>query len=62
MKTIQAYAAPPWHNRVLLVCEADCDAAIASAESASDIVIATSASDRGGLVGIGGIVAHRLSG
>jgi ribonuclease HI len=39
---------------------ADRDAAIAAAKSANDIVIATSASQREGLVGIGGIVAYRL--
>ncbi|KAM6505284.1 hypothetical protein FSOLCH5_15485 [Fusarium solani] len=59
METIQAYTVPPWHSRVSTVCEADRDAAITAAKSANDIVIATSASDREGLVGIGGIVAYR---
>jgi ribonuclease HI len=62
METIQAYAVPPWHNRVSLVCEADREAAIRVAGNASDIVIATSASDRGGLVGMGGVVAQRSPG
>jgi hypothetical protein len=53
METIQAYTVPPWHNRVTLVCDADCEAAIAAANDANDIVIATSASDRGELVGMG---------
>jgi hypothetical protein len=39
---------------VSLVCEADREAAIAAANDANDIVIATSASDRGDLVGMGG--------
>jgi hypothetical protein len=62
METIQAYTVPPWHNRVSLVCEAEREAAIIAAKDAGDIVIATSASDREGLVGIGGIIAYRLSG
>lgn len=62
METIQAYTVPPWHNRVSLVCEADREATITAAKDANDIVIATSASDREGLVGIGGIVAYRSSG
>ncbi|KAJ3454423.1 hypothetical protein MRS44_018317 [Fusarium solani] len=61
METIQAYTVPPWHSRVSTVCEADREAAITAAKSANDIVIATSASDREGLVGIGGIVAYRSS-
>jgi ribosomal protein S11 len=53
METIQVYAVPPWHDCVPVVCEADREAAIAAANSANDIVIATSASDRGDLVGMG---------
>ncbi|PCD22199.1 hypothetical protein AU210_015992 [Fusarium oxysporum f. sp. radicis-cucumerinum] len=59
METIKAYAVPPWHNHVSLLCEADREAAATAAKNASDIVIATSASDKGGLVGMGGIVAQR---
>ncbi|KAH7461722.1 hypothetical protein FOMA001_g18803 [Fusarium oxysporum f. sp. matthiolae] len=59
METIEAYAVPPWHNHVSLLCEADREAATTAAKNASDIVIATSASDKGGLVGMGGIVAQR---
>lgn len=59
---IQAYTVPPWHNRISLVCKADQEAVITAAKDANDIVIATSASDREGLIGIGGIVAYRLSG
>ncbi|KAJ3455074.1 hypothetical protein MRS44_013674 [Fusarium solani] len=62
METIQAYAVPPWHGRMSLVCEADREAAVAAAESADDIVIATSASDRGGLVGMGGVICHKSPG
>ena len=62
METIQAYTVPPWHNRVSLVCETDREATITAAKDANDIMIATSASDREGLVGIGGIVAYRSSG
>ncbi|KAM5527229.1 hypothetical protein FOXYSP1_20498 [Fusarium oxysporum f. sp. phaseoli] len=62
METIEAYAVPPWHNRVPLVCEADRGAAKIAAKNVNDIVIATSASDRGGLVGMGGIVAQRSPG
>ncbi|RYC79162.1 hypothetical protein BFJ63_vAg17962, partial [Fusarium oxysporum f. sp. narcissi] len=61
METIQAYAVPLWHNYVSTVCEADREAVIAAAENVSDIAIATSASDRRGLVGMGGTVAHRSS-
>ncbi|RYC77831.1 hypothetical protein BFJ63_vAg19295, partial [Fusarium oxysporum f. sp. narcissi] len=59
LETIEAYAVPPWHNHVSLLCEADREAATTAAKNASDIVIATSASDKGGLVGMGGIVAQR---
>jgi hypothetical protein len=62
METIQAYVVPPWHSRVSTVCEADHEAAIAAAKNVGDIAIATSASDRGGLVGMGGTVVHRSSG
>src|SRR4029434_8067852 len=62
METIQAYAVPPWHNRVSLVCEADREAAIAAANDAKDIVIATSASDREGLVAMGGFVTQESTG
>ncbi|KAG6980395.1 hypothetical protein BFJ68_g17223 [Fusarium oxysporum] len=62
METIQAYAVPPFHNRVSLVCDADCEAAIAAANDADDIVIATSASDRGGLVDMGCIINYRSPG
>ena len=58
-ETIQAYTVPPWQIGVWTVCEADRYAAIAAAKIANDSVIATSASDREWLVGIGGIVAHR---
>ncbi|KAM5527696.1 transposon I factor [Fusarium oxysporum f. sp. phaseoli] len=51
IETIQAYAVPLWHNHVSTVCEADREAAIA-----------TSASGRRGLVGMGGTVAHRSFG
>ncbi|KAJ3454196.1 hypothetical protein MRS44_018090 [Fusarium solani] len=62
METIQAYAVPPWHNRVSLVCEADREAAIAAANDAKDIVIATSASDREGFVAMGGFVTQESTG
>lgn len=62
METMQAYMIPPWHNCGSLICEADREAAITAAKDVSDIIIATSASDRGGLVGMGGIVTHRSSG
>ncbi|KAG7413329.1 hypothetical protein Forpi1262_v016978 [Fusarium oxysporum f. sp. raphani] len=51
METIEAYAVPPWYNRVPLVCEADRETAKIAAKNVNDVVIATSASDRGGLVG-----------
>ncbi|KAM5528512.1 reverse transcriptase [Fusarium oxysporum f. sp. phaseoli] len=64
METIQAYTVPPWHSRASLVCKADREAAITAAKDADYIVIATSASGREELIGlgIGGIVAYRLSG
>ncbi|CVL08123.1 uncharacterized protein FMAN_14213 [Fusarium mangiferae] len=49
LEMVEAYAVPPWHNRVSLVCEADRDMAIAAAKNASSIVVATSASDGGSL-------------
>ncbi|SCV61221.1 uncharacterized protein FFFS_15790 [Fusarium fujikuroi] len=62
METIEAYAAPPWHGHVSAICEADHEAAVAAARETNDIIIATSASDRRGLVGMGGVVAHKSSG
>jgi ribonuclease HI len=62
METIQAYIVPLWHNHVSLVCKADQEAMIIAAKDANDIMIATSASDREGLVGIGSIIAYRSSG
>ncbi|KAF4466806.1 endonuclease exonuclease phosphatase [Fusarium albosuccineum] len=62
MEPIQAYAVPPWHSRVSLVCEADRDAAKAAANDTKDIVIATRASDREGLVGMGGFSTHKATG
>lgn len=62
METIEAYTAPPWHARVSLVCEVERKMAIAAANSAEDITITTSASDKGGMVGMGGIVSHRAAG
>jgi hypothetical protein len=35
---------------------------VAAANSVEDIVIATSPSERGGLVGMGGIICHRSTG
>jgi hypothetical protein len=61
IETIQAYMVPPWHNRVSLVCKADREAAIIAAKDATDIIIATSAFNREGLIDIGGIVVYRLS-
>ena len=45
-----------------LVCEADREAAIVVANDAKDIIIATSASDREGLVAMGGFVTQELTG
>ncbi|KAF4971249.1 hypothetical protein FSARC_1871 [Fusarium sarcochroum] len=62
METVHAYAVPLWCGRVSTVCESDHETATAAAKDVNDIIIATSASDRRGLVGIGGVVVHRSPG
>jgi hypothetical protein len=57
METIQAYTIPPWHNRISLVCEADRQATITAAKDTTDIIIATNASNKEGLIGISNIIA-----
>jgi hypothetical protein len=62
IETTQVYAVPPWHDRVPMKCEADRECAAAAANDVGDIVVTTNSSERGGLVGMGGIICHRSTG
>jgi hypothetical protein len=56
METIQAYALPPWHNRLPVGYDLDRELAIETANRMEGILVATSASEKAGRVSIRGIV------
>ncbi|EED24123.1 hypothetical protein TSTA_075010, partial [Talaromyces stipitatus ATCC 10500] len=56
IETIQAFTVLLWTVRILTICEKDGDKAIEIANKAVGILIATSASTRSGIVGIGGCI------
>ena len=56
MEIIHAYAVPPWADRVQVICEPDREKATEMANRAEGILIATSSSARGGVVGMGGCI------
>jgi len=56
MEIIYAYAVPPWADRVQVICEPDKERAIEMTKRAEGILIATSSSARGGVVGMGGSI------
>jgi hypothetical protein len=61
METIQAYTLPPWHSRLLIGYNLDRDMATETANRMEGILVATSASEKAGRVGMGGIVRDTLS-
>ncbi|KAJ3453811.1 hypothetical protein MRS44_018443 [Fusarium solani] len=56
MEIIQEYALPPWRNRILVSCDPNRERTAEAPKRADGIVIATSSSQRGGMVGMGGVV------
>ena len=57
METIQPYAMAPWEERLKVVIEPDKDKALATADCVWGIRIATSSSERKGIVGMGGAIS-----
>jgi len=53
METIQAYTMAPWESRIAIVCIEDRGKAAEVAEAAQGLRIATSASARHGIIGVG---------
>jgi hypothetical protein len=70
METIEPYALPPWHRHMVVEYDSDKEAAadvdtgddVTETSSLSQVLIATSASARNGLVGMGGVVRNTTSG
>jgi len=60
METIQAYTLPPWHSRLPIGYDLDRDMAMETASRMEGILVATSASEKAGRVGMGGIVRDTL--
>ncbi|KAL6405411.1 hypothetical protein AUP68_11165 [Ilyonectria robusta] len=60
METIQAYTLPPWHSRLPIGYDRDRDMAMETASRMEGILVATSASEKAGRVGMGGIVRDTL--
>ncbi|KJZ68272.1 hypothetical protein HIM_12337 [Hirsutella minnesotensis 3608] len=56
IEDIHEYALPPWTPRIQVILEDDTAKAVRAANDAKGIVIATSGSQRDGMVGIGGAV------
>ncbi|KAL6399565.1 hypothetical protein AUP68_18115 [Ilyonectria robusta] len=61
METIQAFALPPWYRRLPIGYDLDRDMATEAANRMEGILVATSASEKAGRVGMGGIVRDTLS-
>ncbi|KAG7402896.1 hypothetical protein Forpe1208_v003620 [Fusarium oxysporum f. sp. rapae] len=70
METIEPYALPPWHRHMVVEYDSDKEAAayvdtgddVTETSNMRQVLIATSASARNGLVGMGGIVRNTASG
>jgi hypothetical protein len=56
MEIIQEYALPPWRDRILVLFDPDRESAVEAAKRVKGVVIATCSSQRGGMVGMGGVV------
>ncbi|RKK26968.1 hypothetical protein BFJ66_g16877 [Fusarium oxysporum f. sp. cepae] len=70
METIEPYALPPWHRHMVVKYDSDKEAAadvdtgdnVTETSSMRQVLIATSASARNGLVGMGGVVRNTAGG
>ncbi|KAG4273198.1 hypothetical protein FPRO04_14577 [Fusarium proliferatum] len=70
METIEPYALPPWHGRMVVEYDTDTEAVgdagsgddVTETSSMRQVLIATSASARNGIVGMGGVVRNVGSG
>jgi ribonuclease HI len=62
LETIQAFTVSPWTGRLQTISEKDGDKAIDIASKAIGILIATSASARSGIVGMGGYIRDTQAG
>ncbi|KAJ6437600.1 reverse transcriptase [Purpureocillium lavendulum] len=58
LEKIREYAMAPWESRIHVACGVDRDEAAEAASAARGLVISTSSSERGGLVGMGGYVEY----
>ncbi|KAJ0130576.1 hypothetical protein HZ326_26327 [Fusarium oxysporum f. sp. albedinis] len=56
MEVIHEYALPPWTSRIPVVGEDDLAKAVKAPNDVEGIIIATSSSQKGGIVGMGGVV------
>ena len=61
MEVIQPYVVTPWEDRLPTTIDPDRDRAIEAANSTQGILIATSSSERRGVVGMGGAIRDTLS-
>jgi hypothetical protein len=58
LEVIQEFAMAPWEGRIRVVGGMDRDEAAEAARAARGVVISTSSSERGGMVGMGGCVEY----
>ena len=58
LEKIREYAMAPWESRIRVACDVDRDEAAEAASAARGLVISTSSSERGGMVGMGGYVEY----
>src|SRR6478735_12646516 len=69
METIEPYALPPWHRHMVVEYDSDKEAAadadaddVTETSSMRQVLIATNASARNGLAGMGGVVRNTAGG
>jgi hypothetical protein len=60
MEVIQTYVVPPWEDRLSVTVDPDREKAIEATNSTQGILIATSSSERRGMVGMGGAIHDTL--
>ncbi|KID81406.1 hypothetical protein MGU_11230 [Metarhizium guizhouense ARSEF 977] len=58
LEVIQEFAIEPWERRIPVLCYADRDKATQLTRKARGVVVSTSSSERGGIVGMGGCVEY----
>jgi hypothetical protein len=61
MEAIQPYIVMPWEDRIAVTINRDTEKAIEAANATQGILIATSSSERGGVIGIGGAIHDTFS-